>query len=160
MQFPRVMGFGLSELFTDDDIRGLLGRVPQAHVAKLAVVSYIDRVTPNDPHDTRENPDIVFGITYIDPPSETASILIFRQSKEGNIDNDEFISTVYHEVGHAVHQLVMDEEQRQQWNDLAMSAACTSMRREVTRLSILQIATLNLSCIHAYVRVRRRMNLL
>ena len=137
MQFPRVMGFGLSELFTDDHIRGLLGRVPQAHVAKLAVVSCIDRVTPNDPHDTRENPDIVFGITYIDPPSETASILIFRQSKEGNIDNDEFISTVYHEVGHAVYQLVMDEEQRERWNDMAMSAACTSMRREVTLLSIL-----------------------
>ena len=58
----------------------------------------------------------------MDPPSGTASIVILRQSSEGNIDNDEFISTVYHEVGHAVHQLVMDEEQRQQWNDVAMSA--------------------------------------
>ena len=56
----------------------------------------------------------------MDPPSGTASILILRQSSEGNIDMNEFISTVYHEVGHAVHQLVMDEEQRQQWNDLAM----------------------------------------
>ena len=58
----------------------------------------------------------------MDPPSETASIVILRQSSEGNIDMNEFISTVYHEVGHAVHQLVMDEEQRQQWNDLALSA--------------------------------------
>ena len=73
----------------------------------------------------------------MDPPSGTASILILRQSSEGNIDMNEFISTVCLEVGHVVYQLVMDEEQRERWNDVAMSAACTSTRREVTLLSIL-----------------------
>ena len=56
----------------------------------------------------------------MDPPSGTASILILRQSSEGNIDMNEFISTACLEVRHVVYQLVMDEEQRLQWNDLAM----------------------------------------
>ena len=35
---------------------------------------------------------------------------------------EEFTNTLYHEVGHSVYQLAMDEGQRQRWYGLAMTA--------------------------------------
>ena len=124
MLFPQITGFETSEMLSVSDVRSLLDRVPEAHRAAIATVRYVDEVRLYDPADAGPAPLQVLGEMEMDLPENSgmAVISIYRQQEEGNVDYEEFTSALYHEVGHAVHQLVMDEERRQEWNRLAMAA--------------------------------------
>lgn len=124
MPFPQISGFEASEMLSNDDVRTLLDRVPEAHRACIATVRYVDEVRLYDPADAGPAPLQVLGDMEMGLPehSGAAAVSIYRQQEEGNVDYEEFTSALYHEVGHAVHQLVMDEERRREWNRLAMAA--------------------------------------
>ena len=122
MPVPQISGFEESEMLSNDGVRALLARVPEAHRACIAAVRYVDEVRLYDPADVGPAPLQVLGDMDLPENSGAAMVSIYRQQEEGNVDYEEFTSALYHEVGHAVHQLVMDEERRHEWNRLAMAA--------------------------------------
>lgn len=106
MPLPRVRGFGASGLLSDLAVQQLLERVPSKHLNGISDVRYVDRVRSSGPNN-------VFGVAIF--RNGGARIVIYRQTPEGNVDMDEFQETIYHEVGHCVHQLQLDDSQRHTW---------------------------------------------
>ena len=109
MPLPKVRGFDASGLLSNIEVRRLLERVPSRHVSAISDVRYIDRVRSIGPGN-------VFGAARF--RNGNARIIIYRQAPDGNVDMEEFTSTIYHEVGHCVHVLQMDDSLRHAWTGI------------------------------------------
>ena len=109
MAFPKVRGFDRSGLLSNSDVEELLRTLPPSHVNRIQSVVYIDEVRATGDGQ-------IFGEAVT--VSRRALIRIFLQSTNGNMDKDEFREAIYHEVGHCVHTLQLDDALREKWVDL------------------------------------------
>lgn len=110
-----VSGFWTSGVIADKGVRELLATLPAGHTRPPALSSlrYVDSIKYDAPRRHRRFPgQQIFGEWSINTETGRGDAIIYRQHAKGNPIEFDFIRTVLHEVGHAVHHRLASTNRR------------------------------------------------
>jgi hypothetical protein len=127
----QICNFGKSGVMNDSAVGKLLKKLPPIHVANppLQSISYIDEVHYIYPHHRRFEKALILGECNIIEEQKVGLITIYRQQEDGNNDERDFITTIYHEIGHTAFELILSEKQRVEWFGLCAKQQVFSWNR-------------------------------
>lgn len=109
-----ISGFEASGVLTNDGVQELLRRLPGDHPCSPALrsLTYVDEVRhESNPRRHRRFPrEQILGEWSINSETGYGDANIYRQHEDGNPNHFDFLRTILHEVGHSVHETLLDPD--------------------------------------------------